>query len=162
MGADGDIDAFENYFLDAFDDPQFEQMMDYWIHHLDDTNTPFPSMASTPPTSAPSGFVEQYLTTNEEESGSQTTHAEDVIIHRNGNEGNETKVIVIVCVVVGLLMLMAICGFLIMIYKCYKRNKARNMDGMVALPSTSELQLNDVDGGIIDEKTALTPESTHL
>ena len=134
-------------------------MVDYWIHALDDTNTPFPTIAPASPTSAPSGVV-QYMTTNNKDSIQTTDVNEDgPITHKDGPEGNdESKLIVIICVVVGLLIIIPISGFFI--YKCYKKNKAPNMDG-VSLPSRSELQLNDI-GGNIDETTALTPESTHL
>eukprot|EP00486_Rosalina_sp_Unknown_P013635 CAMPEP_0201585526 /NCGR_PEP_ID=MMETSP0190_2-20130828/122965_1 /ASSEMBLY_ACC=CAM_ASM_000263 /TAXON_ID=37353 /ORGANISM="Rosalina sp." /LENGTH=95 /DNA_ID=CAMNT_0048031635 /DNA_START=309 /DNA_END=592 /DNA_ORIENTATION=+ len=62
LAADGDMEEFENYIWDTFDNIDFKDTMDYWIKRLDDTNTPFPTMAPTSPTSAPSGVV-QYMTT---------------------------------------------------------------------------------------------------
>ena len=159
LGAEGDIDAFEDYIFSLFESTNYKDLINYWIKTLDDTNTPFPTAAPTEsasPTSAPTTNIE-YATTNDIQKD-KTTKNGDIVIESNKKESNEMESIIILICIVGGLVIVCLIGFVG--YKCYKRKKSGpNLD---AVRSRSEYELNDIDGEVIDETTKLTPQSTHL
>lgn len=160
LGADRDIDAFENYIDSILYNSDFKNTLKYWIKALDDTNTPFPTVSpikTLSPTSAPSGVIHA-ITTN----GRQTTKDKDVegISVSDGTGTDEIELIVIICVVIGILLVISIAGFII--YRCYKKKHSQPDMNEVTLPSRTDLELEAINEGPIDETTALTPDSTHL